>query len=281
MQLVHQFTVPAPIDDAWKTLLDLPRVAPCMPGATLDEFDGEKFTGSVKVKLGPMTLLYRGQGRLAETDESAHRLVMEASGKDTRGSGTAAATVTASLTADGDRTQVNVTTDLKITGRPAQFGRGLISDVSGKLLDQFADCLAKTLGTTPAEAAATVSGAAVSGAAVSGAAVSGAAVSGAAVSAATGTPGETAAEPGLVGIGGSDGEDLTDVRAAAPGEPELGDRGSVEDAEADRAQVEVEPINLLEITGAQEALRRYGPYAGAAAAVLAAVFWVGLRRRRR
>ncbi|MGH8826371.1 MAG: SRPBCC family protein, partial [Jiangellaceae bacterium] len=143
MQLDHRFTVPAPIDEAWTVLLDLPRIAPCMPGATLTDADDTTFSGTVKVKLGPISLLYRGTGRFAETDEAARRIVIEASGKESRGSGTAAATVTATLTAaDGDQTQVDVTTDLKITGRPAQFGRGMLDDVGAKLLGQFAECLA-------------------------------------------------------------------------------------------------------------------------------------------
>jgi carbon monoxide dehydrogenase subunit G len=248
MQLVNRFTVPAPIDDAWKALLDVPRVAPCMPGPTLDEFDGERFAGSVKVKLGPMTLVYRGQGRLTDTEEPAHRLVMEASGKETRGSGTAAATVTATMTAHGDTTQVDVTTDLKITGRPAQFGRGLINDVSEKLLQQFADCLATTLGAPSPEASAR---------------------------AAPVNP----AEAELVGIGGRDDDGSTNDGPHREAHPRLGERGSVEDTEAEQARVEVEPIDLLEITGAQAALRRYGPYVGGAVAVLV-LLWLVFRRRR-
>ncbi len=157
MRLDHSFTVPVPVDVAWKVLLDLPRIAPCMPGATLTGVEGDTFTGTVKVKLGPIALTYRGKGRFVERDEAAHRVVIEASGKDTRSAGTATATVTASLAtspaAKGDETRVDVATDLSVTGRPAQFGRGMIADVTAKLVGQFADCLATTLAAGSAPAA--------------------------------------------------------------------------------------------------------------------------------
>jgi carbon monoxide dehydrogenase subunit G len=146
MKLEHTFTVPVPVEKAWEVLLDLPRVAPCMPGATLTGVEGDEFTGTVKVKLGPIGLTYSGKGRFVERDEAAHRVVVEASGRDTRSAGTAGATITAHLVGQGDETLVDVVTDLTVTGKPAQFGRGMISDVSGKLLGQFADCLASKLG---------------------------------------------------------------------------------------------------------------------------------------
>src|SRR3954469_10264000 len=153
MKLEHEFTVPAPVDEAWKVLLDVERVAPCMPGATLLTVDGDAFTGTVKVKVGPIQVTYKGTAKFAERDETAHRAVIEASGKEARGSGTAAATVTAQLTASGDAaTKVAVETDLNVTGRPAQFGRGVMEEVAGKLIGQFANCLADELG-TPSSAA--------------------------------------------------------------------------------------------------------------------------------
>ncbi|MEV0052049.1 SRPBCC family protein [Saccharopolyspora shandongensis] len=145
MQMQHQFSVPVPVDVAWKALLDPERVAPCMPGATLTKAEGNEFAGSVKVKLGPVTLLYKGTGTFKDVDEAARRVVIDASGKDSRGSGTAAATVAAVLTPEGDTTAVTVDTDLKVTGKPAQLGRGLISEVGGKILGQFAANLAKRL----------------------------------------------------------------------------------------------------------------------------------------
>jgi carbon monoxide dehydrogenase subunit G len=149
MRLEHSFTVPAPIEEAWATFNDLERVVPCFPGATLSAFDSDEFVGSVKVKLGPVSLQYNGTGTFVERDPVTHHAVVEAKGKDRRGNGTATARVTAQLTASGDsETAVTVETDLTVTGRPAQFGRGLMQDVSDKLLGQFVDCLTKELGTT-------------------------------------------------------------------------------------------------------------------------------------
>ncbi len=146
MQLENSFTVPVPIDEAWRVLLDIERIAPCMPGAALDSVDGDDFTGRVKVKLGPINLTYQGKASFIEKDEAAHRAVIDARGKDQRGNGTAAAVVTATLAEAGSSTRVDVLTDLNITGRPAQFGRGVMTDVGNKLLGQFADKLAAQLG---------------------------------------------------------------------------------------------------------------------------------------
>ena len=146
MQLENSFTVPVPIDEAWRVLLDIERIAPCMPGAALDSVDGDDFTGRVKVKLGPINLTYQGKASFIEKDEAAHKAVIDARGKDQRGNGTAAAVVTAKLAAEGSITRVDVLTDLNITGRPAQFGRGVMTDVGNKLLGQFADKLAAQLG---------------------------------------------------------------------------------------------------------------------------------------
>jgi carbon monoxide dehydrogenase subunit G len=154
MRLEQSFTVPVPLDRAWAVLLDLERVAPCMPGATLTEFDGERFAGNVRVKLGPVNLTYNGHGHFVERDEQAGRVVIEASGRD-RTSGTAAVKVTSSLRADEAGTRVDVVSDLHITGRAAQFGRGMLADVSGRLLGQFADCLAGRLAEESAPAAVT------------------------------------------------------------------------------------------------------------------------------
>lgn len=146
MELENSFTVPVPVDEAWRVLLDIERIAPCMPGAVLDTVTGDDFTGRVKVKLGVITLTYQGKASFVEKDEAAHRAVIDARGRDQRGNGTAAAVVTATLAAEGDSTRVDVLTDLNITGRPAQFGRGVMTDVGNKLLGQFADRLAAQLG---------------------------------------------------------------------------------------------------------------------------------------
>jgi carbon monoxide dehydrogenase subunit G len=146
VQLENSFTVPVPVDEAWRVLLDIERIAPCMPGAAVDSVNGDDFTGRVKVKLGPINLTYQGKASFVEKDEAAHRAVIDARGKDQRGNGTAAATITAQLAAEGSITRVDVLTDLNITGRPAQFGRGVMTDVGNKLLGQFADKLAAQLG---------------------------------------------------------------------------------------------------------------------------------------
>jgi carbon monoxide dehydrogenase subunit G len=146
VQLENSFTVPVPVDEAWRVLLDIERIAPCMPGAALDSVTGDDFTGRVKVKLGPINLTYQGKASFIEKDEANHKAVIDARGKDQRGNGTAAAVVTATLAPEGSITRVNVLTDLNITGRPAQFGRGVMTDVGNKLLGQFADKLAAQLG---------------------------------------------------------------------------------------------------------------------------------------
>ncbi|MFI9802801.1 SRPBCC family protein [Streptomyces sp. NPDC052301] len=145
MELQHEFTVPVPVDDAWHALLDIERVAPCLPGAAVEDYDGRTVTGSVKVKVGPVTVTYRGTAVFEEQDESAHRMVLVASGRETRGQGTARATVTAALSERDGGTAVSVRTDLTVTGRPAQFGRGVLAEVGDRLVGQFADCLAERL----------------------------------------------------------------------------------------------------------------------------------------
>lgn len=222
MELTNTFTVPAPVDEAWTRLLDLPAIAPCLPGATLTGVDGDDFTGTVKVKLGPISLTYKGSGHIRERDEAAHRVVVEASGRETRGPGTATATITATLAADGDGTRVDVATGLTVTGRPAQFGRGMLGDVSTRLLDQFADCLGRQLRppAPPEEPAAT--------------------------EAPAGTP--------------------TAVTSPSPETTTVSD--------------EATPIDLLEVTGAQELVRRAAGYALAfAAGALVATAVCRLRRR--
>ncbi|HET6624779.1 MAG TPA: SRPBCC family protein [Nocardioidaceae bacterium] len=147
MDLTHTFTVPASVEDTWSAFNDIESVAGCFPGATVTSVEGEEFKGSCKVKLGPISLVYSGTGKFLERDESAHRFVIEAKGKDKRGNGTAGATVTAVMTSSSPgSTDVEVRTDLAITGKPAQFGRGVIQDVSDKLLQQFVDCLESKVG---------------------------------------------------------------------------------------------------------------------------------------
>ncbi|WP_269936554.1 SRPBCC family protein [Arthrobacter sp. HY1533] len=141
MELKHQFTVPTPLEDTWRSFNQLEEIAPCFPGATLTGVDGDTFTGTVKIKLGPIAMLYAGTGTFLTRDEATHTVVIEAQGKDKRGNGTAGATVTAVLTAGDGGTTVEVSTDMNVTGKPAQFGRGVIQDISDKLLEQFVQCV--------------------------------------------------------------------------------------------------------------------------------------------
>jgi carbon monoxide dehydrogenase subunit G len=160
MELEHTFTVAVPVEQAWEVLLDLERIAPCMPGATLTSYQGDEFAGPVRVKLGPVTMTFAGQGRFLERDPAQRRMVIEAAGKDRRGGGTARATIRSMLRGEGDSTVVQVYSDLVVTGRVAQFGRGMIGEVSTRLLDQFTDCLAGQLAAAPPGAEpATVAGA--------------------------------------------------------------------------------------------------------------------------
>ena len=242
MKLEHNFTVPVPAAQAWEVLLDLQRVAPCMPGATLTGVEGDEFTGNVKVKLGPIMLTYNGKGRFVERDEAARRVVIEASGRDTRSAGTASATVTAQLTEEGAQTRVDVVTDLSITGKPAQFGRSMISDVSAKLLGQFAECLAGKLGES--QSAAAGAGAAGAGAGAAGAAGAG----GDATTGSPDAPAEVATEPSTAPV------------AAATVE----------------APAEAEAVDLLKVVGGTHAARATAAY-GIGALLLAVLVWVIVR----
>jgi carbon monoxide dehydrogenase subunit G len=173
MELTNEFTVALPIERAWALLTDVERIAPCMPGAQLTGVEGDTYSGQVLVKLGPVTAQYKGTAAFDSRDEPGHVAVLRASGRDSRGQGTASALITATLHTEGEQTKVTVHTDLTITGKVAQFGRGVITDVSAKLLGQFAECLqtslvapapapeattvaAETPTTTPAAATATV-----------------------------------------------------------------------------------------------------------------------------
>ena len=186
MKIEDSFRVEVPVEEAWKVLLDLERIAPCLPGAQLTEVEGDEYRGIVKIKVGPITAQYKGAARIVEADESAHQVVLKAEGRDTRGQGNASATVVATLVPDGDGTTVNIDTDLNITGKVAQFGRGVMADVSSKLLGQFADNLKKDVltGSPTADDAPTDPGA----------------VPGNRVSAGTGSP----ADAGFASTGASD-----------------------------------------------------------------------------
>jgi carbon monoxide dehydrogenase subunit G len=153
MELEHSFTVPVPEERAWEVLMDVNRVAPCMPGATLDSADGDEIKGRIKVKVGPIAMTYAGTARFTERDPDAHVITLEASGKETRGAGTASAIVRSELEGQGNQTHVVVHTTLNVTGRPAQFGRGVMAEVGGKLIGIFASNLAAMLAAEPAQSA--------------------------------------------------------------------------------------------------------------------------------
>ena len=148
MEIADSFRVSTPIGATWKVLLDIEGIAPCLPGAQLQEVDGDEYKGIVKVKVGPITAQYKGTATLTEVDEAQHKIVLDASGRDTRGQGNAKATIVVTMNEDGAGTLVEVVTDLSITGKVAQFGRGVLDDVSSKLLRQFVENLERDVLTT-------------------------------------------------------------------------------------------------------------------------------------
>lgn len=258
MQLEHTFTVPVPIDDAFKVLRDIERVAPCMPGATLDEVQGDEFTGTVKVKVGPMTVQYKGTARFIDVDEEQHSAGIEAHGKEARGSGTAKATIHAYLKElRADETEVRVHTDLAITGKPAQFGRGVISDIGEKLLGRFADCLASELGRQPEPAPAPGPDTPASAAREPSAAASATQATGAEpASMSTAQPAE----------GISAAAAARSATAAAPQRPAAAEQPAVYARPSDDA------IDLLDVAGAP-VLKRLAPVAAAVFLVLF-ILWI-------
>ena len=145
MKMENEFTVDAPIEQAWETLLDLERITPCLPGAALEEESGDEYKGTMTIRLGPVTQKYNGTVSFEETNEESHRAVIRADGKDARGQGTASATITSTLTEEDGGTKVHVETDMHLTGRAAQFGRGVQQEVATKLINQFAECLEKEI----------------------------------------------------------------------------------------------------------------------------------------
>jgi uncharacterized protein len=154
MKINNEFTVGVPVQQAWDVMLDLERIAPCLPGAAIQEAEGDEYRGTMKVKIGPITANYKGTARFEETDEENRRAVLNATGRDARGQGTASATIVSTLQEEGDSTRVKVETDMKLTGRAAQFGRGIAQDVATKMLDQFANCLEREISGGPEEGAA-------------------------------------------------------------------------------------------------------------------------------
>ena len=261
MELDHSFTVPVPPDQAWGILLDVERIAPCMPGATVDEVDGDVVNGRIKVKVGPVSLTYKGTAKFTERDSDAHVVVLEAAGKETRGAGTASATVRASMApeASGSGTEVTMHTSMNVTGRPAQFGRGVMVEVGSKLVEQFAANLAKLIGGDTGNGDAgsgTVAGASVAGATAEGATAEGGSADGAAA------PATTAEARAGNGSGG----------AAASASPAAA--ASVSPAPAVSAPVQEDSLNLVKLVGPVLLKRLVPVVAGAAGvALLSRLFW--------
>jgi uncharacterized protein len=157
VKLENSFEVPAPPEKAWALLMDVPRIIPCMPGAKLDEtVDDRNWKATMAVKLGPISLSFKTDVARVEVDEAARRATLSAKAREARGRGNASATIQSSLTPENSGTRVDIVTDLQLTGAVAQYGRGLVADVSSQLVDQFADCLKKQLVASPEEAAAAV-----------------------------------------------------------------------------------------------------------------------------
>ena len=285
MRLDHEFTVPVSAAQAWPVLLDIDRIAPCMPGATITKVDGDDFEGTVKVKVGPITVTYGGTASFLEKDESTRMAVIEARGRETRGSGTATARVTAQLFDEGETSRVAVSTDLAITGKPAQFGRGVMNDVGAKLLRRFADCLAAELGSdrslaapapAPADAPPASAAAGVPADSQVGADLGSAPVTGPAASAETAGPVGTAASAETAGPVG------TAASAETAGPVGTGSRAGTATPAASVGTAaprrEAEPIDLMAAAGGAVAKRAL-PLVGALA--LGAVLFSLLRRRRR
>jgi carbon monoxide dehydrogenase subunit G len=241
MELNNDFRVGVTVPEAWKVLTDVERIAPMLPGAQLQEVEGDEYRGVVKVKVGPITAQYKGTATFVEQDEAAGRVVLKASGRDTRGQGNASATITATMTPDGDATRVKVVTDLTITGKVAQFGRGVLAEVSAKLIGQFVDAL---------EADLASSGAGAGGADTGGTLL--------------------AEEPASAPAPSGDGTVPAAAAAAGPAPAAATGPRRIEAPEA-------EPLDLLAVAGGST-FKRVAPLAGLLVVVLA-VLW--RRRSRR
>jgi uncharacterized protein len=284
MELDHSFTVPVPPDRAWEVLLDVERIAPCMPGATVEEFDGEVVTGRIKVKVGPVSLTYRGTAKFTERDPEARVVVADASGKETRGAGTASATIRSSLEPSGEGTKVSIHTTMNVTGRPAQFGRGVIAEVGGKLVEKFAQNLAQMIsdgGVAPdgADASAEVAavdadaGTADAGTADAGTADAGTAEAGMASSSTEASSADSGGDGSAVNgsaVATDAGPGPTESAAAAP---------PVRTATVAPAGQDEDSINLVRLVGPAVLKRVLPVVVGIVALALVSRRWRHLRHR--
>ena len=298
MDLTNEFRVGVPVERAWEVLTDVERIAPCMPGAQLQEIEGDEYRGIVKVKVGPITAQYKGAARFVEQDEAGYRAVLQAEGRETRGQGNANATITAQLEPDGDGTKISVITALTITGRVAQFGRGVLADVSTKLLGQFADCLETKLlageesGTAAAGGDSGDAGGASGGGGGDGGGGGGSSES-APSAAAAGGPRDIASEGAAATLQDMPQGATWPGQAASSGPTATtAEAGTVPSGDVDRARAngtsgpsirvvdspEPEPVDLLEAAGAPVVKRLAPAVIGLTILWLLSIF---LRRRRR
>ena len=269
MELRNDFRVGISVPDAWKVLTDVERIAPLLPGAQLQEVEGDEYRGVVKVKVGPITAQYKGAAKFLERDEGAGKVVLSASGRDTRGQGNASATITATMKPDAGGTKVTVVTDLTVTGKVAQFGRGVLAEVSAKLLGQFVDALEADLasaGSGGGEAGTSASGS-PNPSGVVGEAEAGQPDPGplSAAAAATGLA-EAAVKAGVVG-------DSAESPSA---------NGSASSTAGPRRidSPEAEPVDLLAVAGGST-LKRIVPVAGVVALILFVIARGRARRLKR
>jgi carbon monoxide dehydrogenase subunit G len=259
MELTNEFQVGIPVSEAWKVLTDVERIAPLLPGAQLQEVEGEEYRGIVKVKVGPITAQYKGSASFVERDEQGGRVVLKASGRDTRGQGNASATITATMTPEGEGTRVKVVTDLTVTGKVAQFGRGVLADVSNKLMGQFVQALEADL------AKGGRSNGAGGGAQVSG---------GNGTSAST-IPTGAASAAESAGTAATGGAATSPEGGPAPRKEAASTAGGVRKIESP----EPEPVDLIEAAGGSVMKRVLPALAGAGA--LGGLVWLWWRRRSR
>ena len=288
MKITNEFTVHTSIDQAWAVLTDLAGIAPCLPGAQLTGVDGDVFRGKVKVKVGPVISEFAGTARFVERDDAGHRAVIDAKGRDPRSAGNAAALITAELRPEGDATVVTVDTDLKISGKLAQFGSGMISEVSGKLLAQFVESLeAKIAALPPADAAPATDTAvdatttATAATAVDGTATdtatagdAGTAIGGAAV----GAPGPADTSAAVAGRGGQSAAFVTAVEPVVPATTGAAGPAAAVAPGTRVPQEELAPLDLLDLAGGS-LRKRLLPLAIGAAVLVAAVVVVRIARR--
>ncbi len=275
MELTNEFTVPVPVERAWEVLTDVELIAPCLPGAQLQEIEGDEYRGVVKVKVGPITAQYKGAATFQEQDESARRMVLKAEGRDTRGQGSASALITVTMSEESGRTHVTVDTDLTIKGKVAQFGRGMIADVSGKLMDEFVSCLEGKLDAPASAPQATEPGMGSPEVTEAAAAATGTEQAIGTPDGETPTPLDTTAPVAAESDSGATATPVPDTGPATT--PVAGTAGGATTAPATGVRKidspEREPVDLVDAAGASVA-KRVGP-------VVAVLFVLWLLGRRR